>query len=235
MIKHSFKYISIIITFSTLLCSGTMAISQTQGGNDDNENYQPRVRYKTKKNQFRYNNILSIYPAQALNSCMMLGYEFRTGDRTAFKTIAGYTQKEGDFFQNGFQNVTMTNFSSYRIEMQIKYFINKKVEPFNGIYFSPFILYKASDFSYDIYEERYDPITGVYSSMTTNKKGKASALHAGFILGYHIKMGDNFTLDICGGEGIMNASGDYKNGSRVFDVYSNSIRLKAGLDFGFGF
>jgi hypothetical protein len=231
--QSAFSFIFFISLLLLIVFNINSVMAQTTTENEEVE--QPKVKYKVKKKLFRYTNVISVYPLQAISNYMCLGYEFKTGEKTALKTMAGFAQKEGTFLDFNNTNASLTKYAGYKIEMQFKYFINSKATVFNGIYFAPFASYKACSFNYDIGEEVYDPNTGFYRYNTVSKKGKAGAMHLGFLLGYHTKVGESFTIDMYAGEGLMSCSGNYSYGSRLFDTYSNSIRLKLGLNLGFGF
>ncbi len=209
------------------------AATQTKEGQQEDpaEGESPKVKYKIKKPVFNYNSVFSVYPFQPAINYMTLGYEFKTGEKTAFKTLAGIASKENSVLGIG----NISNYSAYKIEMQFKYFMNKKAAVFNGIYIAPFVLFKSCKFTYDGQERIFDSIFGSYRTVNIHKTDKANAFHLGFILGYHLLLGERFTLDMFAGEGLMSASGNYKYGSRVFDIYANEIRMKLGLSIGFGF
>jgi hypothetical protein len=235
IIIHRISFHQHVLLLLALLFTGSftpLAAQTDTETNDAAEAPAPKTtKYKVKKNLFNYNNIISVYPFQPIINYMTLGYEFKTGDKTAFKTIAGYARKES----NDLGIDDMTDYSAYRVEMQFKIFTRKKPHVFNGTYIAPFVLYKNCNYTSERLQTYYDPVLGYYTSRTIREKGNASVVHAGFILGYHAKIGENFTIDMYAGEGIMSASGSYKNASRLFDVFSNEIRMKIGLSVGYGF
>ncbi len=228
--RRLFFFLTIFFS-SALLATVAQAQTDTGSSEENTEAAPAKVKYKSKKNVFRFNNVISIYPFQAAINYMTLGYELRTGERTTFKTIAGFAQKEKSLLDIN----NISKYSGFKIEMQLKYFINKKNEVLNGVYFAPFVLYKGCNFSFDEDNYVYDPVLGYSTYVLSHKKDKASAFHVGFLLGYHSKIGDNFTLDMFAGEGLMSSTGNLDYGSRVFDVYANEIRMKVGLNIGFGF
>ncbi len=224
---------SVLFIFLCLIPS-TELKSQTTNDNVEESAEAPTTKatkYKVKKNIFRYNNVFSFYPFQSAINYMTVGYEFKTGEKTAFKTIAGYAKQESSLL--GFSDIS--NYSGFKIEMELKYFVNKKSVVFNGIYFAPFAMYKSCQFTFMEDKSYYDPNTGIYHYETVETSGKSGATHIGFLLGYHSKIGESFTLDMFAGEGLMSASGNHEMGSRFGDIYANEIRMKAGICLGFGF
>ena len=129
------------------LISSTELKSQTTSDTDEGSaepaTTPKTTKYKVKKNIFRYNNVFSFYPFQSAINYMTVGYELKTGEKTAFKTIAGYAQQQSSLL--GFSDIS--NYSGFKIEMELKYFINKKSVVFNGIYFAPFAMYKSCNFT----------------------------------------------------------------------------------------
>ncbi len=226
-------FCSVLFIFLCLIPS-TELKSQTTGDNVEESGEAPTTKttkYKVKKNIFRYNNVFSFYPFQSAINYMTVGYELKTGEKTAFKTIAGYAKQESSLL--GFSDIS--NYSGFKIEMELKYFVNKKSVVFNGIYFAPFAMYKSCQFTFMEDKSYYDPNTGIYHYETVETSGKSGATHIGFLLGYHSKIGESFTLDMFAGEGLMSASGNHEMGSRFGDIYANEIRMKAGICLGFGF
>lgn len=232
IIAKSRLFFVALIFILTLSCNTIFA--QTTEQSDDPADVVPRTKYKVKKNVFRYNNVVSIYPFQSAINYMTFAYELKTGEKTAFKTQAGYAKKDqSSFFDLGLGSIS--NYSAFRIQMEFKYFMNKKAEVFNGLYIAPFALYKSCKYTYTGDRQVYDPITGYYHYVTVNVKDNASAFHVGFLLGYHAKIGESFTVDMFAGEGLMSASGNFNDASRVFDTYANEIRMKLGMSIGYGF
>ncbi len=225
------KMIILFVFIITLFAIPSFAQTNTQSTEEATDATPAKVKYKTKKNVFRFNNLISIYPFQAAINYMTLGYEFKIGEKTAFKTLAGYAEKEGNIL--GINSIS--KYSGFRIEMQLKYFITKNPDVFNGVYFAPFALYKNCNYTYDEDKWLYDPVLQYSTYMLVQTRDKASAFHVGFLLGYHTKVGESFTIDMFAGEGLMSASGNYKLGTRILDAYSNEIRMKIGLSVGFGF
>ena len=225
------KRIFLPVVYFFLCFSLSQVSAQTDDENEKEETPAPKVKYKLKRNLFNYNNIISVYPFQSVINYMTVAYELKTGEKSAFKTIAGYAKKESSLLGLG----TISDYSGYRLEMQFKYFMKKKGSVFNGIYIAPFVLFKSCNYTFDGEETVYDPITGSYNYLFVHVKDKASVVHVGFILGYQLKLGDSFTLDMFAGEGVMSAYGNYKYASRIFDAYSNEIRMKLGLSIGYGF
>jgi hypothetical protein len=219
----------------SLTSSYNDACSQTKTDqNDEPVEAAPKVKYKVKRSVFRYNNIISVYPFQSAINYMTFAYELKTGAKTAFKTQAGYAKKDQTSFLNtGLSGIS--NYSAFRIQMELKFFMNKKPEVFNGLYIAPFVLYKSCNYTYEGEQQVYDPIYGYYQTVYVNINDKASAFHIGFILGYHVKVGESFTIDMFAGEGLMTATGNSERASRIFDVYANEIRMKLGLSIGYGF
>ena len=225
------KSIFYVVLFSCLL-NRNSGFSQTSNNIDETGNTPAKPdKSSPKKKVFPYNNIISIYPFQAAIAYMTLGYELKLGEKTVLKTIAGLAEKEQNFFSEN----NLTQYSAYRVELQLKYFIKKKAKAFNGVYIAPFALYKSCNFGYELTEKIYNPVIGFYEYINIEKIGKANVSHVGFLVGYQAMLGESFTLDLFIGEGLMSAAGDYKYGSRVLDVYANEIRLRTGLSIGYGF
>ena len=86
-----------IFIFSICFGSKLNAQTNTESTENKEEATSPKSKSKVKKSTFDYNNIISIYPFQAAINYMTIGYEFRLGEKTALKTIAGIAQKEENF------------------------------------------------------------------------------------------------------------------------------------------
>ena len=165
------------------LISSTELKSQTTSDTDEGSaepaTTPKTTKYKVKKNIFRYNNVFSFYPFQSAINYMTVGYELKTGEKTAFKTIAGYAQQQSSLL--GFSDIS--NYSGFKIEMELKYFINKKSVVFNGIYFAPFAMYKSCNFTFMDDRSYYDPNTGITITKLLKPNQNQQQHISGFYLG----------------------------------------------------
>src|SRR6266446_2576167 len=95
--SHRLCTIKTVLLVTLIFCfflNGKKAVSQTNSGNNEENQEATTQKYKVKKKVFRNNNVFSIFPLQAISNYMTVGYEFKTGEKTAFKTIAGYSEAE---------------------------------------------------------------------------------------------------------------------------------------------
>ncbi len=190
-------------------------------------NLEPTKKSRKEKTDMDYRQVFSCYPIKALSNYIMLGYERQVGDKHVLKIAAGYVSFEDQLASTNF-DFEVKDYSGFRFDMSLKYFVGENNPVFNGIYFSPYVSFKNSKFMYNDFNDFQFP-SDIW------EEGSATSFHGGFIFGYQLPIGESFTIDGYVGNVLKRSSGNYKEATRLFDSYKNNIGLIGGITVGFGF
>lgn len=161
--------------------------------------------------KFPYKQAFQFDPIRILGNSFSIGYEKMLEENTSIKITGRYKRfRTNDFFD-------LYHYNGIVLDGQFKFYAGGKKKVFNGFYLGPFAQFKTVNFS-------------TYSE--TNLK--ASNIFIGYVAGYQVPLSTDFTLDLFIQQGLSTASGDYSKATQPFDMYSNGIRMAAGVQIGLG-
>lgn len=188
------------------------------------------LKTKRSKRDLDYRQVFAFYPVKALSNYIMISYERKVSDKHILKVGAGYVSFEELLTSTNF-DFEVKDYSGFRFDLMLKYFVGENNPTFNGVYFSPLISFKNAKFKYNDFNDVFNP----GNPDAEFEEGSATSYHLGFAFGYQLPIGNSFNVDFYIGNVLKRSNGDYKAADRLMDQYKNAIGLVSGLTLGFGF